>query len=147
MKANELSEKELRIGNKILGIYIDDCENHIDERCTVLGLDSVGMAEYKIWVESENTVYEHYDYFEGIPLTEEWLVELGFTEHGQGSRRFYDGKFEYYIYCDKIGRSHFYSFNYQSGESHYIAEIQYVHQLQNLYFALKGEELKIVEPC
>ena len=136
MKANELSEKELRIGNKILGIYIDDCDNHIDERCTVLALDSIGTSEYKIWVESENTVYDNYDYFEGIPLNEDWLKRFGVKNDIDvweltgvfWLQELEDGCF--FLGCN-------------SGWTG--IEIKYVHQLQNLYFALTGEELKSLE--
>ena len=137
MKANELSEKELRIGNKILGIYIDDCDNHIDERCTVLALDSIGTSEHKIWVESENTVYDDYDYFEGIPLTEDWLKRFGFKESGLYWLDSHDELLSYSFKKNTIaiGRMGIYFEN----------KIHYVHQLQNLYFALTGEELKSLE--
>ena len=135
MKANELSEKELRIGNKILGIYIDDCDNHIDERCTVVALDSTGRSKHRIWVESENPVYEDFDYFEPIPLTEDWLKRLGLTQY---SRETYNIGLIWVEYYNST------EWEVSLTTDCYPSDIQYVHQLQNLYFALTGEELKII---
>jgi hypothetical protein len=81
---------------------------------------------------------KEYDYieqvfsFEPIPLAEEWLLRLGFTlDHEQQSfchRTFVLNDFELIEEMD--GR---YTYN--------NIEIKYVHKLQNLYFALTGEEL------
>lgn len=70
--------------------------------------------------------------FTPIPLTEEWLVKFGFEKDSFGC--LYFGYFYY-------RKSLFYS----SGEFSNIGlpNIQYVHQLQNIYFALTGEELTI----
>lgn len=69
---------------------------------------------------------------EPIPLTEEWLLKFGFEP--LGSSRFDFKIFTYYLYDG--------SFYNQSSR---LSTIKYVHQLQNLYFALTGEELKIKE--
>jgi hypothetical protein len=69
-----------------------------------------------------------------IPLTEEWLVKFGFVKNNSG---FYEQKrFTYHPeYGWKILSQ------WIKGWVN-VAEIKYVHQLQNLYFALTGEELK-----
>ena len=64
-----------------------------------------------------------------IPLTEEWLVKFGF----------YKDKLE-------VGLYHFNDLeiflpNYFTWKTQFIDNIKYVHQLQNLYFALTNEEL------
>ena len=65
---------------------------------------------------------------EPIPLTEEWLVKFGFEIHivemvfGNFYLKINGDHFEYY--CNNR------------------VELKYVHQLQNLYHALMGEELK-----
>jgi hypothetical protein len=67
---------------------------------------------------------------EPIPLTEEWLLKFGFE------------KYDTY----KYSKNHFYfrkigdEFQTEVGECLYKT-IDYVHQLQNLYFALNDEEL------
>lgn len=85
-----------------------------------------------------------------IPLTEEWLLKFGFIKvtytvslsdggmpyhyelEGQGNhwRLYFDGRF--------------FAFNERKLNLH-LSHNRYVHQLQNLYFALTGEELKIRE--
>lgn len=67
----------------------------------------------------------------GIPLTEEWLLKFGFEKSSDG--KFYkDSRFTIYqrgVYFGLIGGS--LSWN----------EFKYVHQLQNLYYVLTGEDL------
>ena len=79
------------------------------------------------------------DKYEPIPLTDEWLLKFGFE------------KLDIDLY--KIDNEYFILF---FNETYYIADedwqnkkriigkgLIYVHQLQNLYFALTGEELTI----
>ena len=72
-----------------------------------------------------------------IPLTEEWLIKFGnwdITEEGLISYDLnYDEQLEEWL---------FYVYNIK-GDKINCAMIKYVHQLQNLYFALVGEELEI----
>lgn len=72
---------------------------------------------------------------EGIPLSEEWLLKSGFEQYTpsyfQRGDISVDGSFRDYVLVI-IGNA----------ESFKI-KIKYVHQLQNLYFALIGEELTI----
>jgi len=63
-----------------------------------------------------------------IPLTEEWLVRFGFKKH-------YDNEFLLGNYSIRYGLLY-----YNGYRCHEIG-INSVHQLQNLYFALTGQEL------
>lgn len=131
---------ELRIGNLINGIYydynIDDDHREKETICEVVTLDSVGSCEYPIWVESESNI-ETFSDFEPIPLTEEWLLKFGFekTPWYFNSYRLVIGNNDYAILIDLDG-------DCEVGDI-ITCKIQYVHQLQNLYFALTGEELTI----
>jgi len=71
-----------------------------------------------------------------IPLTEEWLLKFGFERSG-----LYNVKSQVYIYDEHglVDTGYEYRFNYTE------MKLKYVHQLQNLYFALTGEELTISE--
>ena len=72
--------------------------------------------------------------FKPIPLTEEWLVKFGFE---------YDVLEEFYFEMNDI-RGQFYEEENSFELDHYeLANCYYVHQLQNLYFALTGQELEI----
>lgn len=71
---------------------------------------------------------------EEIPLTEEWLVKLGFKENAFG---FGLDRFPTYIKGDGD------FFEPAHSDDYHFPDLEYVHQLQNLYFALTGEELTI----
>ena len=114
---------ELRIGNKLFrgGVVVD-----IDAR-----------SIFDIW---ENDP-EEYGY-RPIPLNEDWLLKFGFSrtiyskdsgykQYGKGRSNF---DFMFSIECNE--RPQFYLSNIR-------VKIDNVHQLQNLYFALTGEELTL----
>lgn len=73
---------------------------------------------------------------EPIPLTEEWLLKLGFENLNYG---WYLNKIKLFDYSYKKGSINLKinSFDVPS------TQIKYVHQLQNLHFALTEEELTI----
>lgn len=82
--------------------------------------------------------------FEPIPLTEEWLLKFRFKEIGktkvyiiyeimQVHLQWCDNKL-FWVGCFGSERSYF-----PLDDS--LFHIKYVHQLQNLYYALTGEEL------
>ena len=75
--------------------------------------------------------------WKAIPLTEEWLLKFGFELDIED-----DGcqKGKYKVSVSDEGCLFFIYIGYYHEE---IAEFKYVHQLQNLYFALTGEELQI----
>ena len=79
-----------------------------------------------------------------IPITEEWLLKLGFKEH--------DELAGYGIECGRMGivignaqdDDFMFLFREDIGLNYEaLVFIDYVHHLQNLYFALTGEELKM----
>ena len=77
---------------------------------------------------------------EPIPLTEEWLLRFGF-EKIIGKIDIYE-KGRLRIWLGLIGQSLCYLIEEDTTSAHYIPNsIEYVHQIQNLYFALFGEEL------
>lgn len=70
-------------------------------------------------------------FIKGIPITPEWLQRFGFEN--RGNNLFVKGKIELRYYanrCEVVVRG-------------INITYQYVHQLQNLYFALTGEELEL----
>lgn len=73
-----------------------------------------------------------------IPITKEWLIKFGF------SKSYPDGE-ESFGYWD-LNNVEFLDFENGEFEINSTAFIfKYVHQLQNLYFVLTGEELKLKE--
>jgi len=115
---------ELRIGNYV--------------KCYVKGItdrfDTVQLNIYHL----TDICKQIKDYkYEPIPLTEEWLLKFGFELDIED-----DGyqKGKYKVSVSDEGCLFFIYVGYYPEE---IAEFKYIHQLQNLYFALTGEELEI----
>jgi hypothetical protein len=89
---------------------------------------------------------DYIEHLHPITLTEEWLFKFGFYEttkehyvSGLYTLNKPDGFYinkETMSYCD---------IDYE-GTTNDTIKIQYVHQLQNLYFALTGEELTYTQP-
>lgn len=88
---------------------------------------------------------EEIEYCQPIPLTEEWLVNFGFEKHD------YDLELSYIKYNRKPSN---YGCEYKESnfwiipngdDDHYRIPIKllFVHQLQNLYYALTNEELTL----
>ena len=114
MKANEL-----RIGNLI------DRQDYI---CKVTKIEEGGIITEPLEYKGEMFVKQG---VEPIPLTEEWLVKFGFKKGSKGWFKTYSHKTEVSVITCKFN---FYMYKHICN---------YVHQLQNLYFALTGEELTI----
>ena len=74
------------------------------------------------------SIYGGWLLFEPIPLTSEWLEKCKNDDYG-----FYQQSDGSYSLIDDYG----------DGSTYYIGNLRYVHQLQNLYFALTGQELTI----
>jgi len=105
--------------------------------------------------DSVNTKFHQgipFDMIEPIPLTEDWLFKLGFEFDSKDSftdimyyEKKYDSKLnkisgEITISVDSCGLVQLSDNNIKWVD---ICKIKYVHQLQNLYFALTGEELEV----
>ena len=82
-----------------------------------------------------------------IPITGQWLKDFGFEiidmESGFGCFYYYKKVFKDQFYLRKSYRGgYYYGINLEKGkEFHDAPTIEYIHQLQNLYFALTGKEL------
>lgn len=116
-----MEAKELRIGNLL---------NHNNK--FFIGpftVNSIHISD----LERDNAYAKEY---EPIPLTEEWLIEFGFEERLGG--RFFKHTW-FYIDQDCAGVSGWY---FRSIDG-FKAKCEYIHQLQNLYFALTNKELTI----
>jgi hypothetical protein len=118
MKANEL-----RIGNFVKG-------KEMNVYWTVEAIDGNSIFSYGKW--------RSLDAFEPIPLTEEWLLKFGFEYRKE---ILFDGWYSKLINYNSIR-----IFKDENGFFKYYSAITYihhVHQLQNLYHALTGEELTL----
>ena len=117
---------ELRIGN----YHYYHMDDKFDERKEWDEICQIDYGDLRILF-----TYEDNSEYKPIPLTEEWLLKFGFEKEGG-----------YLWNCKLLGKQRFIENHLTKGyfETHYESKhIQYVHQLQNLYFALTGEELTI----
>lgn len=120
MKANEL-----RIGNTV----------HVPQTKQDATI-SVIHEHLGVCVNNNILVVLSFNDIEPIPLTEEWLLKFGFNNDGEDPweisiGRYDDRAWNVYLmgkHCEKLG---------------HIRRLSSVHQLQNLYFALTGQELEI----
>lgn len=135
--------KELRIGNWVL--VNDPYYNGI--KIPLFPAKIVGInTELKkaVDVVSENLKKEHFNTIEiqnveGIPTSIEWLSKLGFKKDTTITTR------EQYAYNNfviaQMKESAYWYLWSDLGEYQEGIELYYVHQLQNLYFVLTGDEL------
>lgn len=115
---------ELRIGNYIQ--YYGDMHGY------VLSVADIGSP--KIFVTAKGGGYTCTHDYEGILLTTEWLEKFGFEK--PKNRDCYIKK------RLQVWKQMAYLIEEDTLIAHWIpVKLEYVHQLQNLYFALTGEEL------
>jgi hypothetical protein len=82
---------------------------------------------------------------EPIPLTEEWLLKMGFDISSSSGYNIKNNGIEIDVWFNDDGLINDIQISSTniSGTYPNIKHFQYVHTLQNLYFALTGEELKL----
>ena len=134
--------RELRVGNLInQGVAYGNME--------VSGYELYQFTLYK----NGGSVADYYEQWKPAPLTEEWLLKFGFELDGeQINGKYYIKQFalnsgyrDFLSISDKgAGYLFLLTSNYEK-ESVLPFPYKYVHQLQNLYFALTNKELTIKE--
>lgn len=77
---------------------------------------------------------------DGIPLSEDWLKKCGFVIGAGPADGFYAG--ENGIAIQQVGNDWLLCERVRDGYQ-FIRGINFVHELQNIYFAICGQELKI----
>ena len=144
-----IKANELRVGNWLFGMFNTN--------------DGFVMQPLEISPDVISEIYEGVSDYDPIPITEEWLLRFGFEKKIQWWRVKNDGKFDVIENqgfelnkCIKNddGRYHDVYFSYDSvskklncyssdggDDTTVFADIKYVHQLQNLYFAITEKEI------
>jgi len=131
MKTLELA-KELKISNKV-----QDNNGFIFDVVSIFK-DSTVYCDFK-GNEGDVCKFDTNNPCQGIPLTEEILLKCGFILKG-------------IIFRINNGSSHQFDINYSPSKDMFYYEsssysilrqfeVKYLHQMQNLYFALTGKEL------
>ena len=137
-----MKTNELRIGNLV---YVtDNLTNLIFKEITPINIHN--LMHLTGWDKSPVDIE-----FEPIPLTEEFLLKFGFKNIDKGGNDFItytDSEHNYYLQIDvrrKDGKYLILDNSFDDLRAFSMVDIEYVHQLQNLYFALTGNELKYEE--
>lgn len=123
-----MKASELRIGNLL------EFSNGIQPNKTI----TVGRRFFSsASIEKEDSDFEITPYYRPIPISEEWLKKFGFDlvvkEGNQGEYRVY--------HLNEI------TYNTNQGwwwKHHLTVQPKYIHELQNLFFAITGRELSVV---
>ena len=124
--------QELRLGNEIQ--YLSASGGYIDK--------TVDLQVLKILLESESAKD-----FKPIPLTEEWLRSFGFED--ETYKKGYIGvEFKSNMTLDFVLTKPKFMGEWQKDyqfelREHRIVGVEYVHELQNLFFAITSTELDL----
>src|SRR5690606_5592445 len=122
--------QELRIGNYVLW------QGKIVEVISI-------MPRWACVRYNEVTFSRSYEEFQPVPITEEWLAEFGFVRGGEFYSLWVMAGLLYYCAPGK----RFFIEVFAFGNSiRFDVNTQYVHQLQNLYYDFRGEEIKRKQP-
>lgn len=152
-----IKPEELRIGNYVTVNNPKYRPDITGETVKVVGIEmrisksfptSSGVIKIEVNINKYPDEFGQFNEFiDPIPLSEEWLLRLGFTLNKyQKQDLFYyslevlsHGKISYYpnIKTIELGTTSGYNFG--------KTEINYVHQLQNLLYSITGEELILKE--
>lgn len=139
----KIESKDLRLGNCIkleyeeFNNYSEDSQ--IDHNNNIWVVESIREDDIWVYNSIENISHTDNTYtFEPIQLTEEILLKCGFKKHLD----------TIFIHWSKEGGMFEISTRLPYGSfglwvNGTLGCFQYVHQLQNLYFALTNEELQI----
>lgn len=127
-----LKNFDLRVGNYILSGNV--------ARVVSIGNKSQEFEQIELETEEDFT-WGFRDSYEGLPLTKKLLEKCGFKKEGDWAVLYFEPRMGIRFYnfnsaeCDLIQDDKFIGFK----NSH----IQYLHQLQNLHFALTNTELNV----
>lgn len=107
----------------------------------------INWEKCKITKDDFKMIRNDDDSIRGIPLTEGWLLKFGFEKDDRFDTQYrIDG--HRFTSLNILITNNFFSPILRRDSQHEVFElygIKYVHQLQNLYFALTGEELQITQ--
>jgi len=127
-----MKAEELRKGNILL--------------CNGFEVEIDGIQKNMLAKVDEN-FYTPIDQFEPIPLTEEWLLKSGFIFKKQSGICGQDqwSGMDFYMKDNITLRGNLKKSNMLALAEYFNCQIEYVRQLQNLFYALTGTELIINE--
>ena len=148
-----MNAEKLRLGNYVT---INNSEYWPQLKGVLMRVCGISEKEHKDFPDSKwsislidtskfpSTYSQFNQYIEPIELTEEWLIKFGFHKHrpGAGGQDQWAGLTAWSIHDSNwLFRG---SPNDLRLVGYFNTKLKYVHELQNLYFFLTGEELKLI---
>ena len=139
-----LKATELRIGNYVM--FNDNYELSLDdpayyEDMKMFPIDVIASDETIRLMDGDKSIgCFGTNQIKPISITEEWLIKFGFEKFNKAMHKPLNKTT--HIYREILDHNNFYI----TGMDNYLQLTnipKYVHQLQNLYFALTGKELTI----
>jgi hypothetical protein len=135
-----MKAEELRIGNWVCVSHAFKKQYEVEDYSMLTKINGLGDG-FISWDKSYGF------YHEGIfpiPLTEKWLVKFGFKPLNGHEFSFWLDEWECLsLYAEPYPKSFAIGLSRGLKDIWSTGKIQNVHQLQNLYFALTGQELTI----
>lgn len=136
-KTEKMNTQELRLGNIIKVV-------EGDRQCTVIGIKP-GAIRVNLEVVKGHFVTDEAELFSGIPLNEGWFIRFGFEEKKENTGPPINEELTSFVLSG-------YEFSKDTGGYWYLCGYNWntkrfkcVHQLQNIFFAIAGEELTLKE--
>jgi hypothetical protein len=130
---------KLHNGDLVYGLYQNEEDEQIYKTvCKVLGYDPFNSF---LWVESKDGI-DDFIGFEPIPLTEDILLKCGFEFKGGIGYKSPNNEEHWYFSTGNGFIPNALNHRNTLKKDGYIG-VYYLHQLQNLYFALTTTELEI----
>lgn len=138
-----INANELRCGNLVMTNNSKYRSEDVGKIACITQIDSDRYFEeikgnvslYLIDDKYKDTYGQWLIYIEPIPITEQWILNFGFTESETDLRkgniivRFRDNESLIITIIDSV----------------VLPKCQYIHELQNLYFALHRQELELIK--
>lgn len=138
---------ELRIGNLVQYPQADprDC---FEGEAGIVKVKSINpdMGGINGWHDMGTGGETKFEDLNGILLTEEWLLKFGFERFGDVGKVYskeLNRKERKLFYFNGLRAVRFYEKSNDKESWFDKGDIEFVHQLQNLYFALTGKELEL----
>ncbi len=126
-----ITASELRVGNALMVTATDTMDNHISF------VVSISKDEIRVSRDDDYGMGCDLDGLLPIPLTPEILEKCGFEKSKNHSLDYFKKSVTGNAFFFRIGRPF-------KHENRFYPEVKYLHQIQNLYFALTGDELPVV---
>jgi len=126
-----MKAEDLRIGN-----WVEIKDQEVKTYAQVEGIGNLQHVAGQLWSIEE---------LEPIPLTEEWLDRFGFDEHWFKQYEFTNWGIKVRKDPYAISETKWIVFHGFANQFSELVSLKHVHQLQNLFYCLSGEELTIKE--